>query len=65
MPALHSSVTYCDRCDHIVAVIEIEPCAQCNEPICPACALPTNDKDLRVCSHRCQALVNRDIQEAA
>jgi hypothetical protein len=65
MPATHDSVIYCQRCDWYVATIETSACKRCGRPVCPGCAKPTSDKDLTVCSDRCQAIFNRRIQGAA
>jgi hypothetical protein len=63
MPALHHSVTLCDRTDLYVATIEVSSCLECGGHICAACAIDTIDSDLRVCSPKCRALANRRIRE--
>jgi predicted nucleic acid-binding Zn ribbon protein len=61
--ATHDSVTYCDRCDWLVAVIETSRCEECHAPICVGCAKPTNDPNLLVCSYRCQSIFNKGLDE--
>jgi hypothetical protein len=63
MPAYHESVTRCDRCDWLVAVVEVGRCEECRVYIWPACALPTDDANLLVCSYRCQSIFNRGMNE--
>jgi hypothetical protein len=55
MPRLHDSVTYCERCDHYVAALEVTACAECDKPVCPDCGHPCTDQDLQVCSRACAA----------
>lgn len=63
MPALHDSVTYCRPCDLYVAMIEISHCFECGDPICPACALATDNPNAQTCSPKCRAIANAQIRK--
>ena len=65
VPALHKSVTVCQQCDHYIPVMDTWQCANrdCENIICPDCAVATIDPDIRCCSPECAAVTNQFLLE--
>jgi hypothetical protein len=62
----HESVTYCEPCDQVVAVCEVDRCdaKNCRNKYCPDCRVATNDPDLFGCSKHCAEVVNWELAQS-